>query len=164
MSEPQEEQSVFETETMAELCARQGRLGEAITIYRRLMELPADAPARARWAGRLEALERTWGRAGGQEIAALEIPLPAAPGVAVAANDDGVTVAWSLAPETPEPMLEVLLIQRTPSGVETTKRAVPLAAHAGRIAFAAPGLHSALAAVGRREADQFVPLARSTRR
>ena len=27
---------LYETETMAELCARQGRLGEAISIYRAL--------------------------------------------------------------------------------------------------------------------------------
>ena len=29
---------LYETETMAELCARQGRIGEAISIYRSLGE------------------------------------------------------------------------------------------------------------------------------
>jgi hypothetical protein len=153
---------LYETETMAELCARQGRPGEAIAIYRRLCESHPSSQRRPRWLERVEALAGLAGRAD-QEIVPTEIPLPAPPGVAVAANDDGVTIAWALAPGTPEPTLELLLIQRTPAGVETGKRTVPLATHAGRIAFAVPALHSALAAVGRREGDRFVPLARSTR-
>jgi hypothetical protein len=154
---------LYETETMAELCARQGRPGEAVTIYRRLCESHPGAARKARWLERLLALEGQAGR-GDREMAPSEIPLPATPGVAVAANDDGVTVAWSLAPETPEPTLELFLIQRTPTGVETGKRTLPLASHAGRVAFAVPALHSALAAVGRREGDRFVPIARSPRR
>jgi hypothetical protein len=54
-----------------------------------------------------------------------------------------------------------MLIQRTPSGVETMMRALPLIDLSGRVAFAVPDLHSALAAVGRREGDRFVPLARA---
>ena len=154
---------LYETETMAELCARQGRPGEAVAIYRRLCESHPGAEHEPRWLERLEVLLRQTGRAD-QEIAPTQIPLPAAPGVAVAANDDGVTIAWALAPGTPEPTLELFLIQRTPAGVETGKRTVALGAPTGRIAFAVPALHSALAAVGRREGDRFVPLARSARR
>jgi hypothetical protein len=154
---------LYETETMAELCGRQGRPGEAVAIYRRLCDSHPTSARMARWLERLEVLEGQTGRAD-REIAPTEIPLPAAPGVAVAANDDGVTVAWSLAPGTPEPTLELFLIQRTPAGVETGKRTLPLASAAGRVAFAVPALHSAVAAVGRREGDRFVPLARSLRR
>jgi hypothetical protein len=153
---------LYETETMAELCARQGRPGEAVAIYRRLCDSHPASARKARWLERVEALEGQTGA--DREIAPTEIPLPAAPGVAVAANDDGVTVAWSLAPGTPEPTLELFLIQRTPAGVETGKRTLPLATPAGRVAFAVPALHSAVAAVGRREGDRFVPLARSLRR
>jgi hypothetical protein len=158
MTEPNQ---LYETETMAELCARQGRPGEAIAIYRRLCESHPGSDHRPRWQGRLEALERERevGRAD-VEVVPADLPLPAPPGVAIVANDDGVTVAWSLFPGTPEPTLELFLIQRTPTGVETGKRTVPLAAIAGRIAFAVPALHSALAAVGRREDDRFVPIAR----
>jgi hypothetical protein len=155
------EDELYETETMAELCARQGRPTEAIAIYRRLCDTHPGSDRRGRWNERLRALERQWGRAAGEEIAPADIPLPAAPGVRVAANDDGVTVAWALPPGTPEPVLELLLIQKTATGIETRKRALPLTAASGRVAFTAPLLHTALAAVGRREGDRFVPLARS---
>jgi septum site-determining protein MinC len=46
----------FGTETMAELCARQGQVAQAIAIYRRLIAGSADAPAS--WRQRLAALER----------------------------------------------------------------------------------------------------------
>jgi len=47
---------LFGTETMAELCARQGRLAEALAIYRRLCAR-ADDERHARWSSRLSALE-----------------------------------------------------------------------------------------------------------
>jgi septum site-determining protein MinC len=48
---------LFGTETMAELCARQGRLEKARAIYRQLCARgPADE-RHARWSARLEALE-----------------------------------------------------------------------------------------------------------
>ena len=70
--------ALFATETMAELSARQGRVAEAIAIYRHLMRAaeaaPSDAPEDAarveRWNARVEELE-----AGGAGAAA-----PAAPG------------------------------------------------------------------------------------
>ena len=39
----QTEHELYETETMAELCARQGRLQEAVAIYRRLLDTHAGA-------------------------------------------------------------------------------------------------------------------------
>lgn len=43
---------------MAELCARQGRLGEAIRIYQRLLEQDPPAEKVERWTERMRALER----------------------------------------------------------------------------------------------------------
>ena len=160
----QTEHELYETETMAELCARQGRIHEAIAIYRRLQEGYPTSEGAGRWATRLQALERLYRDAAGREIEPAPIALPAAPGVSLAANDDSVTIAWSLRPGTCDPTLEVLLIQKTPAGVEINKRTLPLQTATGRIAFAVPALHSALAAVGRRDGDRFIPLARSERR
>jgi septum formation inhibitor MinC len=49
---------MFGTETMAELYARQGRLSEAITVYRQLLAAGAVGERRARWLSRLEVLDR----------------------------------------------------------------------------------------------------------
>lgn len=48
---------LFATETMAELCARQGRTADAIGIYRRLLTERSADERRAKWAARLTALE-----------------------------------------------------------------------------------------------------------
>jgi septum formation inhibitor MinC len=48
---------LFVTETMAELSARQGRLADAASIYRRLLAGAASDDRRARWQLRLAALE-----------------------------------------------------------------------------------------------------------
>jgi septum formation inhibitor MinC len=48
---------LFATETMAELCARQGRTADAIGIYRRLLTERGADDRRAKWAARLAALE-----------------------------------------------------------------------------------------------------------
>jgi hypothetical protein len=163
MTMQETEHQLYETETMAELCARQGRPHEAIAIYRRLCNTHPESQRKGRWLSRLGSLERAWGPAGGEEIPAAPIPLPRAPGVAVQAGDDNVTVAWSLPSETAEPTLELFTIQKTPSGVETNKRSLRLTAYEGRVAFAIPALHTALAAVGGQRAGRFVPIARSIR-
>ena len=49
---------LFATETMAELCARQGRTGDAVAIYRRLLGGAIDEERRSRWAARLAVLEQ----------------------------------------------------------------------------------------------------------
>ncbi|HXU79805.1 MAG TPA: septum site-determining protein MinC [Polyangia bacterium] len=51
-----DEPDLFGTETMAELCARQGQAGRAAAIYRRLIAASANAPAA--WRQRLAALEK----------------------------------------------------------------------------------------------------------
>lgn len=54
--------ALFATETMAELSARQGRIADAVTIYRHLLtgrsSGAGDEEGRARWEVRLAALER----------------------------------------------------------------------------------------------------------
>lgn len=155
---------IYETETMAELCARQGRLTEAIAIYRRLAAESSDASLRARCRGRLAMLEATWRPLRDVEVPAADIALPEAPGVAVQVGDDQITVAWALASDTTSAALDLLIIQRAASGVETQKKTIPLDALAGRLGLAAPGVHSALAAVGSIVEGRFVPLARSAGR
>jgi hypothetical protein len=154
---------IFETETMAELCARQGRLGEAVTIFRHLLASAPRSPARARWQARLAELESHWQPAGEGEVAPADIPLPPVPGVNVQTTEDAVTVAWALPASTPAPALEVFFVQRTPGGIETTKRTLPLDSPSGRRGFAVPGLHSAIAAAGTLVEGRFVPVARSGR-
>jgi hypothetical protein len=156
------EHELYETETMAELCARQGRPHEAIAILRRLINTHPGAQRRGRWSSRLEALERTWGSGQGNsvgEIPAAAIALPASPGVTLQTGEDTVTVAWALPAHLPEPTLELLFIQKTGTGVEKTTRALSLTAYEGRIAFSVPDLHTALAAVGRKSGGRFVPVA-----
>jgi hypothetical protein len=155
--------ALYETETMAELCATQGRLPEAIAIYQRLLHGHPGSDRCGHWIARLEALEERWAQAAGEEIEPEPVPFPGPPGVSVRKRDNSVTVAWSLPPGTPEPALELLLIQRTTTGVETTRRSVRLEAPEGRLAYAVPALHTALAAVGYGEGPAFVPLARSRR-
>jgi septum site-determining protein MinC len=48
---------LYGTETMAELCARQGRLAEALAIFRRLCARGGADERHARWSVRLAALE-----------------------------------------------------------------------------------------------------------
>ncbi len=154
---------MYETETMAELCARQGRLGEAIAIYRRLAETTSDAQVRARCVGRIKRLEATWQPLRDIAVPPADVPVPPAPGVTVHLADDQLTVAWALPAGTPTPTLDLLVLQRTPNGIETNKKTIPLDAPSGKLGLAAPALHSALAAAGTILEGRFVPLARSRR-
>jgi septum site-determining protein MinC len=74
-------EELFATETMAELCARQGRLAEAAAIFSRLMNKgPGDARV-GRWAERLAELEAQSMNAGASPAAvraAVSAPAPAA--------------------------------------------------------------------------------------
>jgi hypothetical protein len=152
---------IYETETMAELCARQGRFGDAIDIYRRLSDAVTDAALQARFRRRLTSLEARWQAPGAKEAPPADVPLPRTPGVTVLVGDEQLTVAWSLPLETVAPSLDLLLLQRTPGGIETTKRTLPLAGPSGRIGLLAPALHSAAAAAGSLIDGRFVALARS---
>jgi hypothetical protein len=151
---------IYQTETMAELCARQGRIGEAIGIYRRLTDAVTDTTLRARLQRRLATLEARW-QPSDREVAPADVPLPATPGVSVLVGDEQITVAWSLPVDTAAPALDLLLLTRTPSGIEADKRTVPLSAPTGRLALFTPGVHSATAAAGSLAGLRFIPLARS---
>jgi septum site-determining protein MinC len=50
-------EALFATETMAELCARQGRIADAAAIFGRLLKKDPNAAAAARWAQRLAELK-----------------------------------------------------------------------------------------------------------
>ena len=152
---------LYETETMAELCARQGRLTEAIAIFRELAEAASDESARTRAKARLSTLEASWQPLRVAEIPPADVPLPSPPGVSVLVGEDQVTVAWALPSETSAPALDVLVLQRTPSGIDPQKKLLPLQQTSGRIGLLLPGVHSALAAAGTVRDGRFVPLART---
>ena len=153
---------LYETETMAELCARQGRLSEAIAIFRELAETAADSATRTRARARLDTLEATWQPLRVAEVPPADLALPAIPGVALLLGEDQVTVAWALPPETNSPALDVLVLQRTPGGIDPQKKLLPLTETSGHIGLLLPGVHSALAAAGTLREGRFVAIVRST--
>ena len=153
---------LYETETMAELCARQGRLSEAIAIFRELAETAADSATRTRARARLDTLEATWQPLRVAEVPPADLALPAIPGVALLLGEDQVTVAWALPPETNSPALDVLVLQRTPGGIDPQKKLLPLTETSGHIGLLLPGVHSALAAAGTIREGRFVAMVRST--
>jgi hypothetical protein len=140
---------VFDTETMAELCVRQGLIEQAIGIFRRLAEVADDAHIRLRYETRVAELA--------QDPSRTPIELP---GLRVTEKDDTVEIEWRLAPETPTPTLQVLLLRRGPDGIAADPRSLPLATPQGRTVFAMPNLCGVRAAAGRLVGDAFVPLVR----
>ena len=154
----------FETETMAELCLRQGHRDEALAIYTRLLSRAPDQTTRTRLEQRILALET----APPEQKAPVETtnwnppesPL-GTPGIRSQLTDDVAIVEWSLPTGTAGPTLQLLLVSRTPSGVTTETRSVPLDAATGRLVLSVPGLHSLRAAAGSTTSDRFIPLART---
>lgn len=144
---------VFDTETMAELCVRQGLVDRAIGIFRRLAEVADDAGIRLRYETRISELAQALSN--DPALAPIEIP-----GLRVTEKDDAVEIEWRLAPETPTPTLQVLLMRRGPDGIETDPRSLPLAAPHGRTVFAIDNLCGVRAAAGRLDGGSFVPLVR----
>jgi hypothetical protein len=140
---------VFDTETMAELCVRQGLIDQAIGIFRRLAEVADDARIRLRYETRISELAQH------PSLAPIEVP-----GLRVTEKDDAVEIEWRLAPETPTPTLQVLLMRRGPDGIETDPRSLPLAAPHGRTVFAMANLCGVRAAAGQLVGGAFVPLVR----
>lgn len=159
----------FQTETMAELHARQGRPGEALAILRRLIETHPGHAAEARWRTRARALEALLEQHAGDALDPETVRIPRAPGVTAVAGRDRLgrgcaVVAWALPPTPSAPALEVLLVVRGPDGVEARTERLPLRASSGRVEIPADGLHAVAAAAGYLHGDGFVPLARSTGR
>jgi hypothetical protein len=152
--------TLFETETMAELCIKQGLQAEGFEIYRRLVRDAPDELTRARRQRRLAELERILGPAAAP--AATKTHEPPAPALELRPRGEEIEVAWSLPAETRAPALQLLFVRRTPEGVETEARTLKLAGPQGRTVLPAPGLHSVRAAAGRLEGERFVPLARAS--
>jgi septum site-determining protein MinC len=92
---------LFGTETMAELCARQGRLAEALSIYRRLCARAGDDERHARWSSRLSALEA-------------ELATPAAATPAPAAQVSAAPAFAAPAPIVAQPTHALPLVVRAP--------------------------------------------------
>ncbi len=134
---------------MAELCARQGLLDQAIDIFRRLAEISGDPDLRLRYETRISQLGRD------PSLQSLKTP-----GLRVRRADSEVEVEWRLPPDLTEPALQVLLLRRGPNGVETDARSLPLPGANGRMTFPALGLASVRAAAGRLHDGSFVPLVR----
>jgi len=154
----------FETETMAELCVRQGHRDEALAIYARLISRAIDQATRLRLEKRILELETAPAEQKAPAPPALQdAPQPglSAPGIRSRVTDDVAVVEWNLPAGTAGPTLQLLLVARTPAGVTTESRSVRVDASAGRMVLAVPGLHSLRAAAGFTTGDRFVPLART---
>ena len=120
---PTGEPELFGTETMAELNARQGRLGEAVAIYRRLIaNRPGDA-RHAQWQRRCTDLERTQGR-----VAVTTPPPPPAPPSAPAASGAALPAPDAPATEpTTEPLPSGPAAQPATEGPTTQPASAPAA-------------------------------------
>ncbi|HEX3902932.1 MAG TPA: hypothetical protein VH853_08770 [Polyangia bacterium] len=140
---------MFDTETMAELCVRQGLTDQAIGIFRRLAEVAEDPGIRLRYETRISELGRD----------PVVVPIET-PGLRVAERAGAVEIEWRLPPEVAGPALQVLLLRRGPDGIETDPRTLPLGAAQGRTSFAVANLCGVRAAAGRLIDGTFVPLVR----
>ena len=140
---------MFDTETMAELCARQGLTEQAIGIFRRLAEVTDDPGIRLRYETRISELGRD------PSLPPIEVP-----GLRVIEREGDVEIEWRLPADVPRPTLQVLLLRRGPDGIETEPRTLPLGAAHGRANFAAQNLCGVRAAAGRVGEAGFVPLVR----
>jgi hypothetical protein len=151
--------TVFETETMAELCVKQGLVSEALTIYRRLVAGAPDDETRARRANRLSALERI--AQGVVDARGAAAPVDGgASTVTLDRRGDALRFSWSLPAETVSPALQVLLVRRGPEGIEAETRTIPLDGPTGSTTLVVPNLYSLRAAAGWLDGARFVPRAR----
>jgi hypothetical protein len=153
---------MFETETMAELCLKQGLVRDALVIYRRLLAAAVDESTRARRALRIAELEL---RDSGPHAVATEPPatdIRARMQARLAARVDvlQVTFDWQLPAGTPVPALQILVLRRDDTGISAERRTVRLPDAEGTLSLPIARIHSLRAAAGRLEDDRFVPLVR----
>jgi hypothetical protein len=143
---------MFDTETMAELCIKQGLVEEALDIYRRLAEVTPEPDTRRRYEERMAAL-------GGAPRPGA--PLMDMPGLRVDRRGDEVEIEWRLPPDVNTPTLQLLLLRRTPAGIAVEPRTTPLTSPGGTTVVVVPDLHSLRAAAGRvRDDGTFIPIVR----
>jgi len=142
--------AMFDTETMAELCVKQGLVDEALAIYRRLADQTGEPPTRRRYEERMAAL--------GSPRDARPMDTP---GLRVDRRGDEVEIEWRLPPNVNAPALQLLLLRRTPSGIAVEPRTTPLTSAGGTTVVVVPDLHSLRAAAGRvRDDGTFIPIVR----
>ena len=151
--------NVFETETMAELCVKQGLVEEALAMYERLVARAPDVATRARREARARELASRLGA---------PAPTPDgsvgdAPTLALERRGDALVFTWALPPATAAPALQLLLMRGGPDGVETEARTLPLAATRGTTTVDAPALLALRAAAGWLDGARFVPLGAACR-
>src|SRR4051812_12199395 len=105
---------MFGTETMAELYARQGRLDDAIAVYRRLLAAGPAADRRGRYLVRLETPDRARGGGGAGRWVGAELPRPVGRAKSEAAAQRSARVAAARA--TQPPRLPMLVTEPVRSG------------------------------------------------
>jgi hypothetical protein len=86
-------------------------------------------------------------------------PLPL-PGVRAEWDRRHTTLFWRLPADTVAPALDLLLLMRTPAGIITERRTLPVATAEGRTALAVPDLYAVRVAAGRLDGQRFVPIVR----
>ena len=144
---------MFDTETMAELCVKQGLPAEAIAIYRRLAEATADADKRRLYQARIGALADPADEP--SDVTPMETP-----DLRVERHGDHVAIEWRLPADVAAPALQMLVLRHTPDGIAAEPRTLPLASTEGRTALAVPALHSLRVAAGRLREGRFIPIVR----
>jgi hypothetical protein len=144
---------MFDTETMAELCVKQGLNSEAVAIYRRLADATPDADKRRLYEARIGAL--------GYRAPAVATNMPLdTPGLRVDRRGDDVEIEWRLPADVAAPALQVLVLRHTPAGIAAEPRTLPLTSTEGRTALGVPALHSLRVAAGRLRDGRFIPIVR----
>src|SRR5262245_7495210 len=144
---------MFDTETMAELCVKQGLSGEAIAIYRRLARATDDADKRRMYEARIGALRPSTSEP--SDITPMETP-----DLRVNRQGDEVDSEWRLPVDVGAPALQMLVLRNTPDGIAAEPRTMPVPSTAGRIRVAVAGLHSLRVAAGRLREGRFIPILR----
>jgi hypothetical protein len=145
---------MFDTETMAELCVKQGLTTEAVAIYRRLADATTDTDRRRLYEARIGALGYV------ARPPALNRPLDT-PGLRIDRHGDDVDIEWRLPPDVAAPALQVLVLRHTPDGIAAEPRTLPLTSTEGRTALGVPALHSLRVAAGRLRDGRFIPIVRA---
>ena len=144
---------MFDTETMAELCIKQGLPGEAVAIYRRLAAATLDADKRRLYAARIGALVHPADEP--SDVTPMETPE-----LRVERHGDDVQIEWRLPADVTSPALQMLVLRHTPDGIAAEPRTEPLASTEGRSVLGIPGLHSLRVAAGRMRDGRFIPIVR----